>query len=104
MCHCGISAAAKQSGGSVGWGHAVWRRTEGQASQDESAAAAGMLGGRGTAERDSWRGSCLFIEFESSVEPVHAHSPIRRAPNPAGRTPRLRLHSLFRTRVYCALK
>jgi hypothetical protein len=36
-------------------------------------------------------GSCPFIELSSGGRPVHAPSPIRRAPNPGGTTPRPRL-------------
>jgi hypothetical protein len=71
----------------------VWKGAEGAKRRTMSVVGARMLGGRSDGREGQSRGggSGPFIELESGGRPVHAPSPIRRAPNPTRHTSRLRL-------------
>ncbi len=87
---CGEAEPGDPLGGAImqcGGGAVAKRRTM-------SAAVARMLGGRSDGGEGQSRreGVASFIEVESGGRPVHAPSPIGRAPNPARHTSRLRLY------------
>jgi len=92
MCHmwvfsCGEAEPGDPLGGAMqcGGGGGAKRRTM-RAQQVRE-----CWEGEGRRRETVGGGSCFFIELSSGGRPVHAPSPIRRAPNPRCRTPRPRL-------------
>lgn len=97
MCHSGFSAAARPRR-AIRWVEPLCSAegAEGAKRRAMSAAGARKFGGRSDGGEGQSRreGEASFIEVESGGRPVHAPSPIGRAPNPAQHTSRLRLYKI----------